>query len=101
MSAAIDLELAPATTPTKPPLFLNSGNPAAVLHEAKKVAIKADWSLARWEEFSKTARACFQPDCLPEEYAAFLKVVDERFEVKRGPRFDPDPRSWAPHPDID
>jgi hypothetical protein len=100
MSAAIDHGLEPtAPVQAKPPLFLNNGNPAAVLHEAKKVALKADWSLARWEEFSKTARACFQPDCLPEEFEAFMRVVRERFEVKPGPRFDPDPRTWAPHDD--
>lgn len=81
----------------RPALRLDNGNPAAVLGAAKRAALKANWSLRAWVEFSDTARACLTPDCAPEEFAAFLRVVEERFAVTRGLNFNADPSSWAPH----
>ena len=76
---------------------LENDNPAAVMAACRKAAIKADWSLRAWDEFSRTARACLTPDCQPEEFACFMKVVSERFEVELGERFSGDPMQWAPH----
>lgn len=81
----------------RPPVTLDNGNPAAVLSACKRAAMKANWSLRAWVEFSETARACLTPDALPEEMVLFLDVVEQRFEVTRGARFDPDVSSWAPH----
>lgn len=80
----------------KPPVTLNSAAPMFVLFACKRAALRADWRLVEWVEFSDTARACLGPECLPEEFAAFLRVVEERFEVTRGPQFDPEPSKWAP-----
>lgn len=79
----------------KPAVFLTSGNPARILGDCKKAAVKADWSLAQWVEFSATARACLSPEAASEEWACFLRVVEERFDVTRGPRFNADPSSWS------
>lgn len=81
----------------RPPVTLDNGNPGAVLSACKKAALKANWGLRAWVEFSETARACLSPDALPEEMALFLRVVEQRFAVTRGPRFNPDPTAWAPH----
>jgi hypothetical protein len=89
VSAAIEHGLeATGPAPTKPPLRLTRAEPIDVLARAKVVAIKADWSLARWTEFTKTARACLTPDCLPEEMGKFMTVVRERFEVTTTPSFE-------------
>ncbi len=74
--------------PTKPPLRLTKAEPVEILAAAKRVALKAEWLLSRWEEFSKTARACLTPDCLPEEMAKFMDVVRERFDVTTTPTFE-------------
>lgn len=76
----------------RPPVFLNSGSPPEVLAACKRAALKADVPLRWWVEFSGTARACLTADALPEEYECFLRVVSERFEVTRGPRFE----EWKP-----
>ncbi len=81
----------------RPPVTLDNGNPAAVLGACKRAAIRANWSLRAWVEFSDTARACLSPDALPEEFALFMRVVEQRFAVTRTTRFNPDPTSWAPH----
>ena len=80
----------------KSPVTLSSGNPIAILGACKRAAVKGGWLLAEWVEFSDTARACLGAECLPEEFASFLAVVEERFAVTRGPLFDPDPSKWAP-----
>ena len=77
----------------RPPVTLDNGNPAAVLSACKRAALKANWGLRAWVEFSETARACLSPDALPEEFALFMRVVEQRFAVTRGPRF----AEWAPH----
>lgn len=82
---------------SRPAVFLNDGAPIVVIAKCKEAAIKANWSLRAWDEFSVTARACLQASCTPEEFALFLRVVEQRFTVTRGPRFDPDPTTWAPH----
>lgn len=71
----------------RPPLRLWKGEPVVILGDAKKAALKADWSLARWTEFSRTAWACLTPDAAPEEMALFLAVVRERFDVTEAPGF--------------
>lgn len=76
----------------KPPVFLRSGQPIAILGACKEAALEADWLLSRWEEFRRTAEACLTADALPEEYECFLRVVEERFEVTRGPKF----QEWSP-----
>ena len=81
----------------RPPVTLDNGNPAAVLGACKRAAMKANWGLRAWVEFSDTARACLSPDALPEEFALFMRVVEQRFAVTRTTRFNPDPTSWAPH----
>lgn len=65
----------------RPALRLTRAEPIAILARAKEAALGADWLLSRWEEFSKTARACLTPDCLPEEMGCFMAVVRERFDV--------------------
>jgi hypothetical protein len=78
---------ATSPAPTKPPLrlsakkFQNVDWAPYVLALAKDVALKADWSLRQWTEFSETARACFTEAALPEEREKFLDVVRERFDV--------------------
>ena len=68
----------------KPPLRLSPyavALPLRVIGLAKEAALGADWSLARWEEFKRTAFACLSEDASPEETALFLEVVRERFDV--------------------
>lgn len=99
MTAAIEHGLeATSPAPTKPVLRLNEAKfrnvdwAPYVLAKAKEVALKADWSLRQWDEFSETARACFTEAAEPEEREKFLDVVRERFEVTtytpRGARDD-------------
>ena len=71
----------------RPKLRLWKGEPITILGDAKKAAIKAGVSLLWWEEFSKTAWACLTADCEPEELEAFLRVVEERFEVTKSEGF--------------
>ncbi len=53
-----------------------------MLKRCKLAALKVDWSLREWTEFSTTARACLTADCEPEEMALFMEVVRERFDVQ-------------------
>ena len=66
---------------------LRSGSPIEILGACKRAAIRDGWLLERWEEFSKTARACLTADCAPEEMGKFLDVVRERFAVTEAPGF--------------
>lgn len=73
--------------PTKPPLRLDERKAHGwewahyVIGKAKEAALRADWSLRRWDEFRHTARACLTPKAAPEEEDKFMLVVRERFEV--------------------
>lgn len=64
-----------------PPVTLRNGSPVEILGACKRAALKADWLLSQWVEFSTTARACLTADCEPEEMSKFLDVVRERFAV--------------------
>ena len=63
------------------PVTLRSANPLAVLSACKRAALKADWKLAEWVEFSASVRACFTEAALPEEEALMLAVVRSHFDV--------------------
>ena len=63
------------------PLVLRSSNPLAVLAAAKRAALKADWSLREWDEVSKSVRACFTEEALPEEAELMLAVLRSHFDV--------------------
>jgi cytochrome P450 len=76
----------------KPPLHLNSGLPLHVLADCKRAAVKAEWPCGTWFEFADAARACLGAECSAEEFACFMRVVEERFEVTRGPKFS----EWSP-----
>lgn len=77
-----------------PRVVLTDGNPLAVLARCKAAAVRADWNLRQWVEFSKTARSCFTPEALPEENAAFLDVVRSHFEVELSETYNADPTQW-------
>ena len=66
----------------KPPVRLPTTEPVDVLKRCKLAALKVDWSLREWTEFSTTARACLTADCEPEEMALFMEVVRQRFDVQ-------------------
>ena len=93
MNTAIDLELAPAVVPVRPPLKLRDGNPFAILSAAKRVALKAEWSLPKWDEFTTSFRACFAAE-EPEEQAKALDVIRTHFELDLLPGFSFDPSAW-------
>lgn len=59
----------------------DAGKPLDVLGNAKRVASKAAWSLALWEEFSDRARKTLDNDASPESLEKFHAVVREYFEV--------------------
>lgn len=95
MTPATDIGLERVTAaPTLPPVYLSNGNPLKVLAECRKVALKADWSLAKWSEFSTSFRSCFSADATPEENEKGLDVVRSHFTVTLGDSFSADPTQW-------
>lgn len=95
MSTARDLGLDPnATPPTLPPVTLRDGNPLIILAACRSVARKVGWTLAAWDEFSATCKACFSPAASREEVDAMLDVVRSHFAVTLGPSFSFDPAEW-------
>lgn len=64
-----------------PQVYLRDSNPLSVLSACKRAAIRADWSLARWCEFSASVRACFTDEALPEETDLMWSVVRSHFAV--------------------
>jgi hypothetical protein len=66
----------------KPRVRLTTTEPIKVLADCKRAALKANWLLSEWVEFSATCRACLTADCEPEEMALFMSVVRERFDVQ-------------------
>ena len=77
-----------------PAVYLSNGNPLKVLAECRKVARKAGFSLAAWDEFSSSFMSCFTLEALPEEHAKGLDVVRSHFTVTLGEGFSSDPLQW-------
>lgn len=95
MSTARDLGLDPnVVPPALPPVTLRSGNPMRIVTDCRAVARKAGWTLARWDEFYATCKACFTPSASAEEAAKLLDVVASHFTVTFGPGFRWDPSEW-------
>jgi len=95
MSTARDLGLDPnVVPPALPPVTLRSGNPMRIVTDCRAVARKAGWTLARWDEFYATCKACFSPAASREEVDAMLDVVRSHFAVTLGPGFSFDPAEW-------
>jgi hypothetical protein len=80
MSPEEQLTFTVVRPPVRIPLSIRE-KPVAVLSECKKAAIRARVELGWWVEFRTTAMACLSADCLPEEAALFMRVVEERFSV--------------------
>lgn len=99
---ALEALAATEAAPTKPPVFLPSGNPLRILSACRDVAIKADWSLAKWSEFRESFRRCFSPDAQVGEHEKAMAIVEQHFTAKRGARFSTDPSQWrTTHQEID
>lgn len=69
------------TTPSLPRVHLRDSNPLSVLSACKRAAIRADWSLKKWSDFSASVRACFTDEALPEEIDVMWRVVRSHFAV--------------------
>jgi len=63
----------------RPPVTLRDATPLAILRDCERVAVRAGWTHARWKEFSVSFMSCFTPAASPEELAASLRIVAERF----------------------
>lgn len=79
-----------------PSVRLTNGQPIAILGACKRVALKADWPLRRWEEFRESAQACLGPEASIEEHQKFLSVVRSYFAVELAPGFSIDPTFHTP-----
>lgn len=95
MSTARDLGLDPnVVPPALAPVTLRNGNPLVILAACRTVARKAGWTLARWDEFYATCKACFSPEASREEADKLLDVVRSHFEVTLGAGFRFEPGDW-------
>lgn len=73
--------------PTKPRLFLKSGNGYAILMSAMDVAEKSGWSLKEWRAFSRKFRSGTWEDG--------FSLVCERFDVHLASSFSAQPSQWV------
>lgn len=56
--------------------------PLETMRAAKRAALRADWSLRTWDEFSRTARACLTGAATDAELEEFRAVVRQWFDVE-------------------